>query len=107
MSCKYVTLSFDNATYHFSCIPLRAHADEASAKNISSTHLVHDDISRTSRDDLMKRLQLLAEQEAKFIAEMKYVLTWCENSALVFHAIYSIGLKLPRKNRRGLKWKRK
>ena len=56
-------------------VPPRAHADEASAKNISSAHLVHDDFSQTSRDDLMKRLQLLAEQEAKFIADMKYVLT--------------------------------
>lgn len=52
-------------------VPIRAHADEASAKNISSTHLVHGDISQTSRDDLIKRLQLLAEQEAKFIADLK------------------------------------
>jgi hypothetical protein len=74
--CTQLAINSSGAPYCFCCFPLRAHADEATAKNISSAHLVHDDISQTSRDDLMKRLQLLAEQEAKFIADMKYVLTW-------------------------------
>ena len=52
---------------------LRAHADEASAKKISPSHLVHDDTNQVSRDDLLKRLHLLAEQEAIFIAEIKCV----------------------------------
>lgn len=77
MSCKHCiqlnSYSSDNVPYYY--VPPRAHADEASAKNISSAHLVHDNFNQTSRDDLMKRLQLLVEQEAKFIADMKYVLS--------------------------------
>ena len=49
----------------------RTQADEASAKNVSTSYLVHMDMSQTSREEIAKQLQLLAEQEAKFIAEIK------------------------------------
>ena len=45
--------------------------NEASAKNVSNSYLLHTDQEHDTRDDMMKHLQLLAEQEAKFIAEIK------------------------------------
>lgn len=50
---------------------LRTHEEEASVKNVSASYLVYVDVEHDSRDDVVKRLQLLAEQEAKFIAEIK------------------------------------
>lgn len=51
----------------------RRHAAEVSAKNVNTVYQSHMDMEQDSREDMRKRLQLLAEQEARFIAEIKYV----------------------------------
>ena len=52
----------------------RSHADEATAKSVGGSYQVQMDVGQASSwEGLIKHLQSLAEQEARFIDEIKYV----------------------------------